>query len=357
MLSQFTEHDLTERYQEALRLCEVDAGGDRAARILRMTHHYKSTQAYVVAGKAIREPTHVIKLDAGAWDPKREFTGFEYLVRVFSARPAVGRYRLGAVTPIGYGLDPPFLVTRYHSGRSIRPVFDKAVRGFHRSPSVENASDYCRAIARWLTVLRSAGPRTGVGLSPENYLMFCHERAKEVSQTLNASRHANIAMTCLKRYVENLSDEDRALMSYSYPTHGDLSPQNFLMDDERVIYALDLESFDFQPMDTDLTRFRTRLQEYACRGPFARRFAQEIWKTFWDAYASQNSPTFALLAHIYGLLAHLAWMKNPKFLAMPEPRGLTTRLRTALWIRTALGWIEGLRGDLTNDLEHIRSSL
>lgn len=357
MFSQLTEHDLRQRCQEALRLCEVDVGGDRAARILRMTHHYKSILAYVVVGEGIREPTHVIKLAAGAWDPQREFIGIEYLVRVFSARPAVGPYLLGAVTPVGYGLDPPFLVTRYQSGQSIRPVFDKAVRGFHRSTSLDNASDYCGAIARWLTMFRSAEPRTGAGLSPENYLMFCYERAKEISQSLNASRHANIAMACLERYVENLSAEDRALMRHAYPTHGDLAPQNFFVDDERVIYALDLESFNFEPMDTDLTRFRTRLQEYACRGPFARRFAQEIWRAFWDAYTSQNSPTFALLAHLYGLLAHLAWMRNPRFLAMPGHRGLKFRLRTALWIRTALRWIEGLRGDWTNDLEHIRSSL
>lgn len=357
MIHQITERELTQRYREALHLCEADAGEDCRARVLYLTPHHKSTQAYVAVGEPAREPTHVIKFDTGAWDPKREFAGLEYVARAFQAIPDVGNYRLGAVTPVGYGLAPPFLVTRYQSGQSIRPVFDRAVRGFRPNPSLRAASEYCGAIARWLSVFRSVEPQAGGGLTPENYLRFCSERAKELSQTLNADRQANIVMACLERYVAILSEGDRALMMYSYPTHGDLAPQNFLVDDKHVLYALDLESFAFEPMNTDLTRFRTRMQEYACRGPFARRLAQDIWVKFWDAYTSQGSPTFALLSHLHGLLAHLAWMKNRNFLEMQKPRRLTTRLRTALWIRTALNWIEGLRGHLASDLEHLRSSL
>ena len=163
----------------------------------------------------------------------------------------------------------------------------------------------------------------------------------------------------LERHVADLPDDDRRRLANAYPCHGDLSPQNFLVDGNGAIYALDMEGFSRRPLDIDLATFRMRLEHHVLRGVFGRGRALAIWQRFLDVYlGSGTTPAFALVAYLHKMLAHMAWMRHPRFLAAGGARQpLTTQVRTRLWIRGRLAWLRRLPADLRQAADYLHRRL
>ena len=354
-----TDH-ISREYQEAVALCAADAGVPKdSLRILRVDTHYKSVQAYVATPAEAPAPSHVIKIQTQGWDPGREYEGLRFAAGAFAASDIPGPRRLGVVRALGYGLNPKFLATCYQPGRVVRSKFDEAIRRWRKPKARMEAARHARAIARWLLTFRSAGARATGGLTPEDYLAFCHDRIAEITRYLRGGDPTAVARACLERHLRSICLSDRERMACIYPQHGDLAPQNFLVDEDDAIYAFDLENFAHAPMDTDLAWFRIRLERYALWAPFARAKATSLWQEFWNVYTQcGNSQPFGLWSYLHTLLAHLAWVKNPENPGTPGlNRRFTTRARDHLWIRSRLRWLGRLSGDTTSDCNYFRHEL
>lgn len=251
--------------------------------------------------------------------------------------------------PVGWGLDPGFLVTRYQHGELVHRTIDRAVTGWNARRSLEGACAEARHMARWLGVFRTRGTRSSGGLTPAAYLEEMQGRAAEVG-SLTAS---DPAMTDLIRVVEShlerLDDADVARMSREYPSRGDARPKNFLMGVDGVLYALDMEGFGYGPMEHDISCMHHALEYDGVRTRAAARRAAVVWRAFWDEYARHGgSAPFALLGYLYFLLDLMT--RTTGFAARSR---LPRRLVLNAWLRNRLRWLSGLSGSLEADVRYL----
>jgi hypothetical protein len=351
--------------EEALALCARDAGVDRQRlRVLRVARHYKSRQVYVSAGEPT--PSHVIKLNDMAWSPEREHAGYAYLERaVANASGAAGERdaRLGAIRPVGFSEDPAFLVTAFQPGLGVRPVFDAAT-GWRSSAAVARAAEArARDIAAWSARTRAWEPEHRGGRGPDRLIEDLRRHVAEIALHLGrrAGSRAAGAIGTAERMIAAMSPAEREPLCWRFATHGDLAPQNFLVGPDGRIYALDLENFQLRDLHLDLSMFRSRLETYALRGPIPRRRARDIWTAFLDETrkcAARESEAFRVLAYLQRLLAHLAWLRDPEYLARQRPDpSPANRLRQWLWLRNRLAWLHDLPDDPAEAIRHYQHVL
>jgi len=368
MSFQISAAEFTARYRESLRMCAADRQvADDGIRVLRIEMHYKSALVYLSPAGGADEPSHVVKINANqSWDPRREFDGLSFIEKAFPGTHSLEGHDLGAITPVGCGRSPAFLVTRYQPGKSVRETFDRAILGLGNRAKVEESKTYCRIIAYWLQVFRDHGSspgrpgeddsESGHGVDPKKYLQTCEANVGELKRAFRDKRPLENVLDCARRYMEQLSEDDGRAMARSYPFHGDFAPQNFHVDDQGKVYVLDLGSFRHVPLDIDVAGFRIRMEHYCLRGPLARRRAQEIWEAFLETYLSGGTPkTFVLYCYVHHLLARLRTMRDPQ--QQVVNRSLKTRLKNALWSRNRLRWIGKLTGDVEADSARLRSKL
>lgn len=339
--------------REAFALCARDAGVEvDRVRVMRVESHYKSRQLYLGIGDD--GTSHVIKLSLMAWDPKREYEGYRYLESALAAdgRDAGGDVpRLGAIRAVGFGTEPAFLVTAFQAGRSARPEFDAGTAWRAAPARVRSAAERARGIAAWSSRTRHWNPRRQGGPGADALLGALERHVEEILRHLGgrAGRDAGRALPLAERLVAGLNRDDSERLHWRFAHHGDLAPQNFRLGPDGVLYALDLENFGFEALHRDLSMFRSRLETYALRGSLPRRHAGAIWRAFLDETRKrerETSDAWRVLAHLQRLLAHLAWLRNPEYLARQRPdRPLANRLRQHLWLRSRLAWLRDLPED------------
>lgn len=309
-----------------------------AVRIVRVAEQYKSLVAFVGAGSG-RDVSHVLKLDpagaaAGRWDPARELAGLRHTEAQLADRT---HDDLGAIPAVACGSE--WVLTRYVAGTSARPTFDRAVSQPWARANRATARTLAEHTARWLLAFREGGEPEG-GPDPAELLEFLRERAHELERHAGAGRATRRALTCAEGLVAAVPAE---ALARRYPTHGDLAPQNLHVGAEGRLYVLDLEGFAVRPLDADLARFRMRLEHQALRAPWAGRHAAGLWRAFASVRLARDAGPFGALCYVHWLLGHLAWLSLPAALAQArKPVGRTTALRTALWRRNRLRWLERL---------------
>jgi hypothetical protein len=92
---------------------------------------------------------------------------------------------------------------------------------------LELAHKYTRAIAAWTACLRQAGAEQGGGYTPEQFISFVRERARGINRYIGAGQQAQWSVDVIERYRDASPDSDVRRIARAYPTHGDISPQNF----------------------------------------------------------------------------------------------------------------------------------
>ena len=166
------------------------------------------------------------------------------------------------------------------------------------------------------------------------------------------------SLETLGRLLEQSEEANAGRMALEFPTHGDLASQNFRRGPDGMLFALDLEGFQFSPYNLDLAKFRMRLERYLFRGPFARSRATRLWQRFADAFEdSGEGEAFPLLCYARWLLAHLAWLRDPNTGTTAAGSSLSTRLQSGLWAQNRLRWLSQLPDQLPQALRYFRQRL
>jgi aminoglycoside phosphotransferase (APT) family kinase protein len=338
-----TAADLLSHHSDARDACAADAGCNAdAVRVLRIAEQYKSSVAFLATGPG-PEASHVLKLDpegvaAGRWDPTRELAGLRHAATQLADHAASG---LGAIPPVTSG--PAWVLTRFVAGSSSRPLFERAVSVPWARASRTQARALAERAAQWLLAFRHGGESAG-GPEPAALLEFLAERAEELERHARAGGAARRALSSARALVAATPPD---AVARRYPTHGDLAPQNLHVAASGCLYVLDLEGFAVRPLDADLARFRMRLEHQALRAPWARAHANALWRAFGTVRLARDAGPFGALCYLHWLMGHLAWLSLPAALAPTRaPTGLTTALRTRLWRRDRVRWLERLPTDV-----------
>jgi hypothetical protein len=337
---------------KAIEICAADFAREKSEiRILHGTvnaKHYKSHIFYVGA-RGSAAPLYVVKVDSDPYSPAHEQGALEFATRLLDGTTAESTDDLGVVQPLGWGSDPNFLVTRYQPGELAQVIIDRAVIGWRRSRPFEEAHAQARQMARWLGVFRARGAREGGGLDPFSYL----DEIRERTSALNAGNEMDYLLRHVEGYLNRLEEADVARMSREYPARGDARPKNFLVGDDGVLYALDMEGFGFGPMEHDISCMHHALEYEGVRTAAAGRRASVVWQVFLDEYVEHGSSvSFALLGYLYFLLDRMR--KSAQLMSTSGPR---RRVELRVWLRNRLAWISRLTGDLNADADRMRSSV
>ena len=352
-----SESQFHERYAECFDICaEASECSTANVRLLSIEPHYKSAIAFLSDGSS-GGPTHVVKINENPrWDPQREFDGLRFLERTFTGVPSLGGFSLGAVPAIGFGRSPAFVVTRFQSFSSMRPAFDRAVLSLTGGGGMEDAATYCRVAAHWLALFRSSGTSSG-GMEVETYRDSIQSCTATIAERFRRPEFEQTWLPKLARQVDSIGGEDLRRFGLSYSCHGDFCPQNFQIDTEGTVYVLDIGNYCNWPLDVDLSLFRGRMEHYALRGPWARRRAQRLWRTFWDEYTGHGaSETFALYCYCHSTLHQLSRLASEDWM-LKKRKPLKTRIRNRLWQRDRLRWFSSLSGDPKEDARVLRDRL
>ena len=344
---------------KALEICardlEVDAAELRVLPGAVRGVYYKSDIFYVDVGGS-DAPLYVVKVDSGAYDARHEMEALQYAAWLLGqSSPSEGRSEggLGVVRPVGWGADPNFLITRYQPGELAQTAFDRVVLRWRGPRPLSEAHANARLIARWLGEFRARGAGDGGGLDPSAYLAEIRNRADALIAPLDARKQMNVLVRHVEHYLNQLGDEDIARMIQRYPNRGDARPKNFLVSDEGVLYAFDMEGFGFGSMEHDLSCLHHALEYDGVRTPAAGRRASTLWMTFWEEYMQfGSSPPFALLGYVYFLLDRMRSSAQSA-----SGSRLRRRARTQVWLRSRFGWLATLTGDLYTDAVHIKCNV
>lgn len=349
-------------FRPAIRLCAEDAAVPAdAIRALGSMEGWASRLVLMGAGRDPDAARYVVKTERThvptRWAPDNEMAGLSFV----AARVRVRGF--GAIEPIGYGMEPRFLVTRYQPGTSVCPIFHAALLGFRRGRHFELACELAEAMALWLAALRDAEVRDGEGLSIEDYLASCRARIEEIAR-LDAT--ASSLARKVERLAANISTADRQHLGCAYPYHGDLLPHNLLRDASGVLYTLDLDGFGFGPLDHDLAAARMCFEQFREAGVFGGWRHLAIWQRFLDMYlAAGSSPAFALLCYLHGLLARMAkpmWrppVVTSSMWQLARRMCFLTRWRLHYrpWLRGRIAWLRDLPAELERAEEYFRARL
>jgi hypothetical protein len=341
---------------EALEICAADlAREDADVQVLPGTknaRHYKS-QIFYIGAQGSTTPLYVVKLDSPPYSPEHEQHALEFAAKLLGEISADSTTGLGVVQPLGWGIDPNFLVTRYQPGELAQTIVDRAVTGWRRPRPLEEAHARAKQMARWLGVFRARAARAEGGLEPSAYLEEIRERAGALKSALSAGDEMDHLLECVESYMNRLADADIARMSRQYPNRGDARPKNFLVGDDSVLYALDMEGFGFGPMEHDISCMHHAFEYDGVRTAAAGRRASALWQSFWDEYAEHgSSEAFALLGYLYFLLERMR--KSARLASRSGPR---RRVELSVWLRNRRGWLSRLTGDLDADARRMRSEV
>jgi aminoglycoside phosphotransferase (APT) family kinase protein len=266
----------------------------------------------------------------------REYNGLKFIEQHLGSLPG-----FGAVHPVSVSESPKYVVTSFHEGRSLRAIVEDAVaRG--RPDTMNEAAAHLRAVARWLAALRRVEPIPDATLSAESVIGDIAARAAEMPSQFRAAADHGVAVS--SSLIEALTEAERALTRIRFASHGDLAPQNFIVEPSGRLVPIDLESFDHRPLDIDVAGMRTRLEHAGLLGRVARLRAESLWRAFIDGYVKEGaSPRFAAVCYLHRLFANLAWeTATAKASGRAGGRSLRTRIRTWLWVRNRLAWLKGL---------------
>jgi hypothetical protein len=337
----------------AIEICARDLAVDEAdVAVLpraRRREHYKSDIFYI-AVRGSEEPRYVVKVDIATYDAEHELRALEFAARILGQTEERAEGGLGVVRPVGCGSDPSFLVTRHQPGVLAQQAIDRAVLRWRGARPIAEAHSHARHMARWIGEFRARGVEAGGGLDAAAYFDELRVRAADCADTgLIAGKAMSLLLGRIEEHLRQLGDEDVARMLRRYPNRGDARPKNFLVGDDGVLYAFDMEGFGFGPMEHDISCLHHTLEYDGVRSPAAARRASAVWGTFWNEYLQHgSSPPFALLGYVYFLLDRMQ-----KSARLAQNAGLARRLRTRVWLHNRLGWLARLSGDLNKDADHM----
>lgn len=339
----------------AIAVCAADLGIDNhEVQIVEVRAQHKSTVLF--ASSITRDgPTHVIKLEESTWNPDQEYQGLKFAQSVFDSSETAAANTYKAIRPVGFGCAPSFLVTRFQEGKSLLPEFLSMLSLFG-SPrlGLPLVLRYAERIAEWLGTFRSHS-QVHTSHTPDRVLEFCRQRLEEIPRGLLPFQKQSI-LRIVEKYLGRLAPGEVREIGRIYPSHGDPTPQNFLVDSRQNMYSLDFESFRFVPMNYDLGVFRRRLENYGLAYPLARKRLLLIWQSFVGVVGQRESDTFMLLCYIHFILEDIAW-KSRRDMNNWAGASFWQKLRGRLWISQRLAWLSSLEGNVVRDWSQLRNAL
>ena len=199
----------------ALDICAGDLAVDPAlVRVLPGAGHgvYHKSAIFYVGAAGSEAPLFVVKVDTGAYDARHEMEALGYAADLLGQN-AAGSERgpgagLGVVRPIGWGVDPSFLVTRYQPGELAQTAFDRVVLPRRGPRPLAEAHANARLIARWLGEFRARGASDRGGLDPAAYLDEIRSRAGVLKSVTGAGKPMDALLRKVDRYLHQREDED-----------------------------------------------------------------------------------------------------------------------------------------------------
>jgi hypothetical protein len=148
----------------------------------------------------------------------------------------------------------------------------------------------------------------------------------------------------IEGYLAELDDSTIDRLGRSYPTHGDMALQNFIVDAEGRPHAMDLEGFRQAPLDEDFARFRLRMMQQRQRTPLGRGAVCAFWAGFAGAYLTNPAEReLALSATVPWLLGML--QRVPRGFAWGRGDQLR-RAKFSLLTRSVRRWLEQMPAEL-----------
>lgn len=313
-------HRLFERTTNAARLVFVE------------TRHGPGTPARFV----IKLPRR--KSGPSAWNPQREFDG----LRRLSACPKTAAWSV--TRPIGFGLDPPFLITQFMQAEPLRRRIESGMRRLARRADLAHSANTCELIGRLHADMRAvAEPADRDEIILESTMISsCEDRLIEMETFYRSARSRRIRANLndwIERSVPPIWSECESQFALRYPTHGDLSFENVLCDADGRLCLVDLEGFKMTPVNVDYAKFRFRF-EHQCLSPlFSRARVETCWSRFHQAAATgSHSSSYLVLSYLHTLLALLAWAAHPRNRRVGG--NLRIRARSRMWIKQRMKWLQ-----------------
>lgn len=299
--------------------------------IINFTVRGKSLTRRYVAKVPLRDAAH------DDWSPQREYEAFVTLCRI---REGSRTWRVPE--PVGFGVEPRFLVTRYVSGTPMRALAEPGMRLWAGEKDLATAETLCSRAGECLEAMRrgTAGLENNSDPVDDSLLKSCEARLDEIARfyrQFGVTRLCGTVRGQLNRIYVPALTKCKSLLAYRYGCHGDFSMQNMLVDSEGVITLLDLEGFHFSRVNGDAAAFRFRLEHLRLRLSFSKTRLIRCWQAFCRCSAvSESDRLYLTLSYLYKLLALLAWLPNPQ---RPRSESTRTRARNWFWARTRLAWL------------------
>lgn len=310
---------------------------------LREMRHYKTRILYFTIRTGSVARKYVAKLplsesDHDSWDPRREY---EALVSL--SRTSHGSDSWRVPEPMGFGVEPRFLVTRYAAGTCMRVLAEPGMRLWAREKDTVTTVVLCRRAGECLRSMRrlTAQRQDPAESVEDSILAFCDARLGEVARFY---RPPYVASLCTKvgRQLNRLFAPRltgcKELLAYHYGWHGDFSLQNFLVDGRSPLTLLDLEGFGFSRLNQDVATFRFRLEHLRLRPTFSNHRLTRCWQAFCECFGdTEPERAHLMISYAYKLLAHVAWLPNPQRRRSESAR---ERVRNRLWARSRFAWLQ-----------------
>lgn len=333
----------------ALDLCAENAGVNKThVRPLWRQTQRSSRLFYVGTRGGADEPEYVVKTPrddwrAAKWDPASEFSALESLAH--HAPP--GKW-FGVVTPIAFGTEPKFLITRYRSARPLTHAFLESASILSGYAACRRSIAGARRAGQWLAALHVHNTQVGGGVTVEQYLGSCSERISDIHRYLRPNDDLSNVLVTAERCVKELNDDDRRMLANAHLCHGDFVPDNILMDNSGVLYPFDPEGFGYFPLQRDLCRFKLWMLKLVIRFPPRRRHMERLWQTLWTGYTTAGvSEGVAALGYLHYVLGRVSWHRHPeRERGSFSPRRVLAQLDDCMWVRNWVKWLKGVHGGL-----------
>jgi hypothetical protein len=304
--------------------------------------HYKTRIVYFTIRTAPVARKYVAKLplnesDHDTWDPRREY---EALVKL--SRMSQGSESWRVPEPVGFGLEPRFLVTRYCSGTSMRTLAEPGLRRWSGAGQTATTRLLFQKAGRSLHAMRGSTRLRVVGCeeTAQSILLSIDARLRDIDRFYHAWWVPRLLKT-LRQRLDRLFYEEwdacASVFQHEYGCHGDYCLQNLLVEEGQPLILLDLEGFRLGRLNDDYATFRFRLERLGLNPLFSEGRILLCWREFHDSLATcEGTEVHMLISYLHRLLARLAWLPNPE---RQRRGGPSTRIGNCLWARHRLRWL------------------
>ncbi len=310
--------------------------------LIKTQRHYKTFIVYFLVTSDQATQNYVAKLplrpaESDDWSPQHEYDTLLAL-----SRTSIGSTAWRVPLPVGFGVAPRFLLTRFAPGLSMRALVEPGMRKYASSARLEDSRGLCRRVGKAIQGMQAANRRPcEPAPTAESTLAACKLRLQEIASSHNSSQ-VNRLCSDLANRLEGLIactfDTCAPWLDYSHGSHGEFSFQNILVYGDAPLTLIDFEGFAYRHFNEDYAKFRIRLEHSALKPSFARNRLLVCWREFSDTFTDNDIPSaYLILSYLTKVLAHLAWLRTCSRRRNRE--GYRTRLRDWLWARARLRWL------------------